>query len=64
MANNYQGIFFDRLGQQNGKSINFDYEQREIHNEDFEHMYLNLDADEDELLKDFKTPKSLKEVFG
>ena len=31
--------------------------------EEFWRNYLDLDADEDELLKDFKTPKSLKEVF-
>lgn len=46
-----------------GKKIHFDYAQREYKDSDFEHLYLDLDADEDELLKDFKTPKSIKEVF-
>ena len=46
----------------NNKKANQNYEQRRIRNEDLN--YLDLDADEDELLKDFKTPKSLKEVFA
>lgn len=45
MANNYQGIFFDRVNKRSGKSINFDYEQRKIKNEDFEHLFLDLDKD-------------------
>ena len=45
-----------------GKKANQNYEQRRIRNEDLN--YLDLDADEDELLKDFKTPKSIREVFA
>lgn len=48
----------------NNKKANQNYEQRRIRNDQLN--YLDLDADEDELLKDFKTTnslKSLKEVF-
>lgn len=51
-----------RDDQEKNKTANRNYEQRRIRNEDLN--YLDLDADEDELLKDFKTPKSIKEVFA
>ena len=51
-----------RDDQEKNKTANRNYEQRRIRTEDLN--FLDLDADEDELLKDFKTPKSVKEVFG
>ena len=53
---------WEQRDKDNNKKANQNYEQRRIRNEDLN--YLDLDADEDELLKDFKTPKSIREVFA
>ena len=48
---------WEQRDKESNKKAQKNYEQRRIRNEGLN--YLDLDADEDELLKDFKTPKSM-----